>query len=298
MGAYRLDRWLGSGGFGEVWLARHQHLSGRLAAIKLPLDSDAASQLQRDGALQAKLRSAAVVPVLDMAVEAEPPYLVYRYLPGGTLEDRIASGPLPVSDALAIAARIAHAVADAHGEGILHLDLKPANVLFDASGAALVTDFGLAARLDEGVEGSLIASRPVVGTPAYMSPEQRRGVSPDPRADVFACGVILYEMLTGRLPDGIGVPSQAKAGLPHAVDRLYVRCCGALDQRLRDGASLAAAIRWALADTRPSSVAPIVWRERSPVPDERPRSRAIRFVERRHGETCFDVPGHVYQGSG
>jgi serine/threonine-protein kinase len=185
-----------------VFLA-HDPAFGRQVAIKvLPLqfthDPQFRARFEREARLIATLEHAYIVPVYDYGEEAGQPFIVMRYMPGGTLTDRISGRPMPLADILPIVARIAEALDEAHSRDIVHRDLKPANVMFDTRGHAFLSDFGIA-KLMQGTT-SLTGSG-IIGTPAYMSPEQAVGDKEvDGRADLYSLGVMMYEMLTGHQP--------------------------------------------------------------------------------------------------
>jgi len=262
LGEYRLIRPLGAGAFGEVWLARHRWLPGRRAAVKVPRAARALEQLRRDGVLQARLDAPEIVRVLGLDLDRHPPFVAYEIIDGPSLAAHL---PLALGAALVVLGDVAAALAHAHGRGVLHLDLKPANVLLDPRGRAHVTDFGLAypvclAASGLGVPPGLATGDPL-GTLEYMSPEQRAVGPLDPRADVFSFGVVLFETLTGRLPAGGERPSHIVPGLPSALDDLHARCCGPLEGRIRDGAGLKEALR----RIRPAAVPgarPMSWHDR------------------------------------
>jgi eukaryotic-like serine/threonine-protein kinase len=192
---------LGQGGFAAVFRA-HDPFLERDVAIKVldpSLDVDAAlhEQFLHEARTVAAAEHPHIVPLYSADSTGGLLYLVMRLLPGRSLEDRIAEGKLPVAEAARIALECARALAAAHAVGVVHRDIKPANILLDASGNATVTDFGIA----------LVTSRPArellgstAGTPHYMSPEQSLGGQVDGRSDVYALGVVLYEMVTGTRP--------------------------------------------------------------------------------------------------
>jgi len=144
-----------------------------------------------------------VATVFDFGVEDDVDFLVMEFVPGGTLQERLRSGPLPVSDVLRLGRVIAEALADAHALGFLHRDLKPANVVLTAAGQPKILDFGLA-RLLHGPQTSagLTGESTIVGSLPYMAPEQVLGAADDARTDVYALGALLYEMATGARPFG------------------------------------------------------------------------------------------------
>ena len=176
--------------------------SGQAVAIKLMLgdllgDPRFRKRFQREAEVLQRLRHPAIVPILDHGEHNGQPYLVMPYLTGGTLANQLTRGALPPASA-ALLAPIAAALDAAHRQGVIHRDVKPANILFDAAFRPYLTDFGIVKLLDEST--AVTQTGASLGTPGYMSPEQVRGLSLDGRCDVYALGVILFEMLTGRLP--------------------------------------------------------------------------------------------------
>jgi eukaryotic-like serine/threonine-protein kinase len=197
-GRYRLKDVLGRGGMSEVWRAEDLEL-GRLVALKvLAPDADRA-RFEREARAVASLAHPNITQVYDFGEWQGRPYMVLEFLPGGTLEDRLGDGkPLPDDEASAIAAGIAAGLAHAHARGVVHRDLKPSNVLFDDEGRPKLADFGIA-RMAAG-EGTLTEAGTVLGTAAYISPEQAMGEPATAASDVYSFGVLLYRMLTGKLP--------------------------------------------------------------------------------------------------
>jgi Tol biopolymer transport system component len=208
IGAYALVRQLGSGGAGEVWRAKDERL-GRDVAIKflLPHLSGDAEKLRRfaeEARAASTLNHPNILIVHDIGEQEGMPYLVAECLEGRSLRERMKSGPMAVSEAVSVAQGVAQGLAAAHERGIVHRDLKPENTFLKSDGSIKLLDFGLAklklptasptATADDAAL-SLIA-----GTAAYMAPEQARGEAPDPRSDLFALGVMMYEMLAGQHP--------------------------------------------------------------------------------------------------
>jgi serine/threonine protein kinase len=201
---YELFEELGRGAYGIVYRARDIELD-RIVAVKV-LQADrraspgAVDRFLREARNAAQLHHPHIVTVHDFGREGETCYLVSAFVPGTTLARQAAAGRLPFREAALLVARVALALDYAHGCGVIHRDVKPANILLDRWGEPHLTDFGLARR-DAG-EVTITAEGDMLGTPAYMSPEQARGHSHsvDGRSDLYSLGVILYEMLTGALP--------------------------------------------------------------------------------------------------
>ena len=201
-GRYRLDAQIGAGGMSTVYRAFDSTLERRVA-IKLmhrdiASDSDQLERFRREARSVAQLSHPHVVGVIDVGEDDGRPYIVFEYVEGETLKDRIRRlGPLPVDEAVAYAIEIARALGAAHARGIVHRDIKPQNVLIDEEGAAKVTDFGIARTLDD---DGLTAEGRVLGTTDYVSPEQALGNDVTGQTDIYSLGVVLYEMLTGDVP--------------------------------------------------------------------------------------------------
>lgn len=205
-GGYEVLDVIGRGGMGVVYRARRRGLDRVVALKQLAAGADASpaalARFRAEVEAVAALQHPGIVPVFDVGDRDGVPFYVMEYLPGGTLADRLADRPLRPLAAAALLESLARAVDHAHCSGILHRDLKPTNILYDAAGAARVADFGLAKRLD--ADPALAATRTgaVLGTPSYMAPEQATGdpAAVGPPADVYALGAILFESLTGRPP--------------------------------------------------------------------------------------------------
>jgi eukaryotic-like serine/threonine-protein kinase len=201
---YRIQRQLGSGGFGSVYLAQDTLLREEVAIKELApgLDGDQAalSRFLAEAKATMRLRHERIVGTHNVFSETGHYYIVMEYLAGDSLEARLkAGGPLPVEDAVHIAGDVAEGLAYAHERGVVHCDLKPANILFTAEGHAKVADFGIAHIPAESLTRTWATPAGfVAGTVPYMSPEQADGVRDDPRVDVYALGAVLYRMLTGR----------------------------------------------------------------------------------------------------
>jgi len=249
VGQYEIGPLLGAGGMGEVYRARDLTLQRDVAvkavAGSISHVSTALDRFEREARLLASLNHPHVASIYGTIESGGTRAIVMELVEGPTLADRLSSGALPVADALAIAAEIAEAVEAAHDKGVVHRDLKPANIKFTANGAVKVLDFGIAKAVGRDavalsevptVEATGVGT--IVGTAAYMSPEQARGLAVDARTDVWAFGVIVYEMLAGcRAFDGATTSdvvaavltsdpdwSRLPSTVPPATVRLLQRC--------------------------------------------------------------------------
>src|SRR5512146_3557176 len=194
-GRYRLLEPLGRGAMSAVRAADDLEL-GRRVAVKTLSPSADRQRFEREARAVAALSHANIVALYDYGESDGRPFMVLECLQGGSLEDRLGSGqPLPDAETRRITADVAAGLAHAHERGLVHRDLKPANILFDAEGRAKIADFGIA-RIAGGE--SLTAAGTVLGTAAYISPEQAAGEPATPASDVYSFGAILYRMLTGR----------------------------------------------------------------------------------------------------
>ena len=207
IGRYEVKSELGRGGMATVYRAYDPN-SGREVAIKvLPRemlhDPQFRSRFEREIKLIASLEHPAIVPIYDAGEVNEQPYFVMRFMNGGSLSDVIEKGPISIEDTAKIVERIAQGLAYAHRKGVIHRDLKPDNILFDETGEPFISDFGVA-KLTEST--SNLTGSGVIGTPAYMSPEQAQGTEIDLRSDVYGLGVIVYQMLTGHQPYSADTP--------------------------------------------------------------------------------------------
>ena len=219
LGPYEVTAKIGEGGMGEVWQARDTKLDRHVALKVLPeaftSDPDRLARFEREAKLLASLNHPNIGSIygLEEAEGGKFRALVLELVEGPTLADRIKRGPIPIDEALPIAKQIAEALEAAHERGVIHRDLKPANVKVKADGTVKVLDLGLAKGFQPDASDPLLSQSPtvsltaaatqmgmVIGTAAYMSPEQAKGKPIDKRADVWAFGAVLYEMLTGARP--------------------------------------------------------------------------------------------------
>jgi tRNA A-37 threonylcarbamoyl transferase component Bud32 len=224
LGAYAILEQIGRGGMGVVYLAEDTRLKRRVALKLLPpavaSDPTLRERLRREARAAATISHPAVATVYSLEEIGDDVVLVTEYIPGGTLRDEIARGPLALPRAIAIATDIASALSAAHDAGVVHRDLKPENVVITQTGAVKVVDFGIAhVQGDGGTRLTLDGS--VLGTPAYMAPEQLVGNPADGRADVYAAGIVIVEMLTGRHPLDRRADT---AVLPADIQEIVRRC--------------------------------------------------------------------------
>ena len=206
--SFEITKVIGRGGMGVVYFAHDTKLKRSVAIKSMPAqlkdDSTAQTRFRREAELLASLNHPNIAAIHDIIEQDEgTSYLVLEYVPGETLTERIKREPLKLEEALSIAQQIAQAVSAAHKKGIIHRDLKPGNIKLTPEGRIKVLDFGLAKpSVSEGIDFEITSTEPghIIGTPAYMSPEQTRGNPTDHRTDIWSFGCIIYQMLTGQLP--------------------------------------------------------------------------------------------------
>jgi len=202
LGPYRIINQVGQGGMATVYRAYHAAMDRYVAVKVLPSqladNPEFLSRFQQEARTIAKLEHARILPVYDYGESNGLTYLVMRYLDAGTLKDRMSRVPMPLAQVDRLFTQLAEALEYAHQQGVVHRDLKPSNALVDAQNNLFLTDFGIAKLLEGGAQ--LTTTGAMIGTPAYMSPEQAQGEKVDQRTDIYSLGVILYEMTTGRVP--------------------------------------------------------------------------------------------------
>jgi hypothetical protein len=207
LGHFEIRETIGRGGMGVVYLAHDTRLDRSVAIKSIPpglMDNTVArTRFQREAKLLASLNHSNIAVIHDIIEQEALGYLVLEYVPGQTLAERITKGPLKLQEALTIGLQIAEAVAAAHEHDVIHRDLKPGNIKITPEDKVKVLDFGLAKAVGgKATDQRTTITEPgrVIGTPAYMSPEQARGKPTDKRSDIWSFGCVLYEMLTGRIP--------------------------------------------------------------------------------------------------
>jgi eukaryotic-like serine/threonine-protein kinase len=200
IGRYDVEKELAQGGMGLIFLARDPYIQRQVVVKVLmysrTLDDVYKEFFQQEAELIAALEHPCIVPVYDFGWHGEQPYIVMRYMSGGSLDDHLEKAELKLTEISHILKRVAEALDAAHAKNIVHRDVKLSNILFDSTGEAFLSDFGIAkSKTVSDDEGDWL-----VGTPAYMSPEQVKGKHVDGRSDIYALGVVLYRLLTGQLP--------------------------------------------------------------------------------------------------
>ncbi len=204
LGPYELIEEVGRGGMAAVYRAYQPNVD-RFVAVKviyrsIAADAKALERFQREARLVAKLEHPHILPVYDYNGLNDPPYIVMRYLPTGTLKDVLERERLPVHEVAYLFGQIASALDYAHRQGIVHRDIKPSNIMVDAEGNAFLTDFGIARIVEASTGPGLTGTGMAIGTPDYMAPEQGLGMAIDGRADIYSLGVMLFELLAGVMP--------------------------------------------------------------------------------------------------
>jgi serine/threonine protein kinase len=240
IGSYHVISLLGQGGMATVYKAYHPKLD-RYVALKMMhtsflSDPQFVARFEREAQIIAKLEHPNIVPVHDYAEFDGQPYLVMKFIPGISLKDALSDGPLELRDTMVVMSAIAKALDYAHHHGVLHRDIKPSNIMLDTNATPYLTDFGLARTVQDG-ESSLSQGM-LIGTPAYMSPEQAAGQTLDARSDLYSLGIVLYELLVGQAPFGGGStyttlhahlteppkpPSSLNPEIPPAVELVLLR---------------------------------------------------------------------------
>ncbi|NJR12752.1 serine/threonine protein kinase, partial [bacterium] len=201
LGQYEIQQLIKKGGMGAVYRAVQPSL-GRAVAIKIlpphpTLDESVVQRFEREARTIGTLQHPHILPLYDYGRQDNILYLVMAYADGGSLAELMSDGPLPLTLADRLVRETASALDYAHRRGIVHRDIKPANILLDSEGHALLADFGI---VKIAADSSTLTGTAIIGTPAYMSPEQGQGDPTDNRSDIYSLGVMAFEMLTGRQP--------------------------------------------------------------------------------------------------
>lgn len=293
IGRYRLDTLIAEGGFAQVWKGYDQELQ-RVVAVKVPKPSrlQSTEAFMAEARRVARLKHPGIVPVHDVGREGDFCFIVSEFVEGGSLGDRLTRNPVPWQQAIRWLAEVAEALEYAHVNGVVHRDIKPANMLIDHHGRALLADFGIAQSASK-----TDTFAPSIGTLRYMSPEQLQGKAVDARSDLYGLGVVLHELLTGRLPYSSAEPNVLRreivggARVGSVPADLHRICTRALQRdpatRYESAARMAADLRRSL--LRPTSrwalvgavlavllvvgIAAVVWWPKKPVAQDRPAAK-------------------------
>ncbi len=212
LGNYQITDLLGQGGMATVYKGYREDIDRYVAVKVLPphpgLDAQFVDRFKLEARTIARLQHPHILPLYDYGAEDDILYLVMAYVEGGSLADRIERGVLSLREIETLLRQMASALDYAHRQGVIHRDIKPDNILLDKEGHALLADFGIVKLTSGGSGGRLTVTGGLVGTPAYMAPEQGRGEEITSSADIYSLGVVVYEMLTGRQPYSAETPMQ------------------------------------------------------------------------------------------
>ena len=309
LGRYHIVQQLGEGGMASVYKAYDTRLERYVAVkvIRLEKDQDSSflKRFEREAKALAKLSHPNIVHVDDYGEQDGVPYLVMDYIPGGTLKQRLGQ-PVNYQEAAKILAPVAHALYHAHMNGIVHRDVKPANVLMTAGGQPMLSDFGIAKLLEGEQTTELTGTGVGIGTPEYMAPEQGTGEKVDERADIYSLGVVFYELITGRKPfradtpmavvikhitEPLPRPDSFVPGLPEEVDQIIFK---AMAKHPKDRYQTMEQFAMALERLVQTSPQPLAETLTAPVPSP------TRLVPRVEGKrpTPLPVVGTVMGGVG
>src|SRR6185436_9300152 len=267
LGPYRIISQIGQGGMATVYKAYQPSMDRNVAIKVLPgqlaESKECTRRFQQEAHIIAKLEHAHILPVFDYGESEGISYFVMRYLEAGTLKNKMEAGPLSLTEIDQIFTQLASALSYAHSHGVIHRDLKPANALIDSQGNLFLTDFGIAKLLAD-ASPRLTQTDAIMGTPAYISPEQAQAQTVDQRSDIYSLGIILYEMVTGRVPfvadtplavilkhvsTPLPLPSSIKTNIPESIEQVILKALAKdPDDRFATAAEFVAAWKRALDD--------------------------------------------------
>jgi ligand-binding sensor domain-containing protein len=297
LGPYHIIEQIGVGGMATVYKAYQASVDRYVAVKVLPSqfaeDPSFLGRFEQEARTIAKLEHPHILPVHDYGEQEGITYLVMRFIEAGTLKDKMAEpGPLDLDEALRILEQVGGALGYAHSQGVIHRDIKPSNVLVDPRGDCFLTDFGIA-RLVEGT-AQFTATGGILGTPAYMAPEQGSGEKADARSDIYALGIILYEMVTGKVPyeaetplavlmkhasAPLTPPRQLRPDLPESVERVILKALSKPpEDRFQRVEDMVAGLRQAVRSAptvATEGAAPSVFDETTAIVDEAPDTELV-----------------------
>ena len=286
-GHYQIVAPLGEGGMAAVYKAYQPSMERHVAVKVLPrhmaTSEEFLTRFRREAKLLAHLQHPNILPVFDYGEADNYPYIVMPFVPSGTLADHLTGEHLPLIKVRRIMTQIGDALAYAHARGMIHRDIKPSNVLMDESGNCLLTDFGLARMVES--SSKITSTGTVLGTPAYMSPEQGTGSEIDHRSDIYSLGVILYEAVTGRIPYNAETPiaivfkhiqdplpsaRKLNPNLPESIELILLKALAKNpEDRYQKMEDFVHAIQMAVSDTVPLES----------LPSKKPKEEVAKVVE-------------------
>src|SRR5579859_1503844 len=309
LGPYELIEEIGRGGMATVYRAYQPNVD-RFVAVKVihravAMDSTSLDRFTREAKLVAKLEHPHILPVYDYNGQSDPPYIVMRYLPTGTLKDILEQTQLPFPEVGYLISQVASALDYAHRQGVVHRDIKPSNIMVDADGNGFLTDFGIARIVEGSQTQGLTGSGMTIGTPGYMAPEQGLGLPINGRADIYSLGVMVFEMLTGRQPyraetpmaiilkhinDPVPEITLYNPNLPPALNAVVMRAMAkAPDDRYGTATEMARALTAALSTT--SDITPVQLQQAAEQTIlDLERKRRERSQTELHEATVIDEP--------
>jgi serine/threonine protein kinase len=298
LGRYHILEQLGEGGMSIVYKAYDTRLETDVAVKVIRVENltlgtmeRALKRFEREAKALARLNHQNIVNVTDYGEYEGKPYLVMPYFPGGTLKQKLGK-PIPWQEAVEMLLPIAEALDYAHSQKMVHRDVKPANILLTERGQPMLTDFGIAKVLDIEETMDLTGTSAAVGTPEYMAPEQATAKIADHRADIYALGIVLYEMITGRKPysadtpmavlimharDPLPRPSKFASGIPDAVEKILIKALAkSPDDRYQSMAEMVAALEGLFGGKRKdlTKVSLLRKKEKKPEPEKAPTKRS------------------------
>src|SRR5829696_2117490 len=311
LGSYRIISQIGQGGMATVYKAYQASMDRNVAVKVLPgqlaESPEFATRFQQEARIIARLEHPHILPVFDYGEDNGITYFVMRYLDAGSLKDKMALGPLTLAEIDRVFTQLADALGYAHARGIVHRDLKPANALIDSDSNLFLTDFGIA-KLLESASPRLTQTDAIMGTPAYISPEQAQAQPVDRRSDIYSLGIILYEMVTGQVPfvadtplavlfkhisDPLPPPSRVKPDIHPSIEQVLLKALAKTPQdRYATAAEFAAAWKRAfnaqntlVPESTPASAA----RVKPPGETQRPPVSVTRAASRPRRSTPWIV---------